>query len=140
MVSQILAFIFGLLIAMLIQGIYLPWLQYRKARARLLQVILVNRKAWIEENPPGDWWIDFRNTANTAAEELLQSRLTMIIQTRRLSTFLKITEEVKYITRKSADGPEGRQRTKERLEAVLKKLNIHDRSLYLEKSSKQDLM
>lgn len=131
MIPELLAFIFGLLIAMVVQGFYLPWLHYRQARAKLLQAILTSRKAWLDDNPPADWWSQFRDSVNPIAEDLLQSRLAMLITFRRLTTYIEIVDKVKWLTRKGSESTHGREIIKSGLETVLQKLWVRSKSVYL---------
>lgn len=126
-------FLAGLLLAILVQGMFQPWLAYLRARARLLQIIMASRQAWTDDRSSGDVWHHFREVASPAAEELLASRLAMPVRLRRTTTFLKIAELVKYTTRKSMDEPSSRTEQIARLDQVLRLLWVVRRDIHFER-------
>lgn len=120
----------GLLLAVMVQGLVQPWLEYRRARARFLQLIMASRQAWTDDKNPGDVWHAFVAAAPLAAEAVLASRLSMLVRMRWTSTFLEVAERMKYLSRKRPGNPEEWELVRGALDQILRLLWVPRRWIF----------
>jgi hypothetical protein len=104
-----------------------PWMEYRRARARMMRTFLANKRAWEGVRANADYWRTFVAEAPLAAKDLLDSWLAMPVRWRGSHWLQEILQDVSYAVSKSQDQT---LEQRKRLREILLKFGERDLGQY----------
>jgi len=138
MLGYIISFASGAAAVLFSQVLIQPWMEYRRARVRLLRVFLANKRAWESNRVNADYWRAFMVEAPQATKDLLDSWLAIPVRRRGSQALQEILHDITYAVSKS---PDLREEQRARLREILRKLGerrLEDYGLAVDESQPAD--